>query len=171
MPVSTLLAGVALFVVIVALERWRRHGLLRDRGRAGQRDRERRSATHREWLATGLVLETDPDTADAIVDRVVTATMSKPVGPRRWALLTGFEEHAASAGWVRTASGEIALAALTAPDRDGAPDGSAWLDFRDRVAKAARKAGVTTHETETGALTSTTDSRRGTVWTSPAAPA
>ncbi|MGH1564041.1 hypothetical protein [Mumia sp. DW29H23] len=156
MPDPTILIGLVALVALVLLRTWRRRGLARTREQA---------------LGTGLVFETDATTAASLVDDVASRTVSRPLGPGRWSLLTGFGEYDASAGWVRTPAGELAFAALTAPDREGAPDGAAWLDFRDRLTRSARKAGVPVRETDTGTFTASTARGGATVWTSSAHPA
>ncbi|KAA1424584.1 hypothetical protein FE697_001255 [Mumia zhuanghuii] len=171
MPTSTLLLGVVLLVVIVGLAQLRSSMKRKVNARNAQRGAERGASRAHTWLGTGVVLETDPQTATGLVDAVAAKTMSKQVGPTRWALMTGFEEYAASAAFVRTPTGEVALGATTAPDQGGAPDGAAWLDFRDRVAKAAKKAGITARQVETGTFTPSTGPDGRTIWTSPAQPA
>ncbi|WP_370616724.1 hypothetical protein [Mumia sp. Pv 4-285] len=171
MPASTLVVGVLVLVVIVGLG-WFRVAMKRKV--ADRNDRlsaERGAGRALDWLGTGLVLETDPQTATALVNTIATKTMSKQVGPTRWALMTGFEEHNASAAFVRTPNGEVALAAVTAPDQRGGPDGAAWLDFRDRVAKAARKAEITARQVDTGTFTQSVGPDGRPIWTSPAQPA
>jgi hypothetical protein len=138
-PSSTFLVGVAVFLVLLALDRWRRQAALRRRTERGQSPR---GGSAQDWLATRLVLETDADTARTVVTTVAKATMSRPEGADRWALLTEFDRYDATVRLDTRHPGAVVLAPLSAPDHDGAPDGSAWLDFRDRVAKAARKAGV-----------------------------
>ncbi|MFD1824704.1 MULTISPECIES: hypothetical protein [Mumia] len=141
MPSSTFLAGVAVFVVLLVLDQRRRRAAMRRRAERGEKPR---GGGSEDWLATRLVLETDPETAGEIVAKVARAAVSKPLAAGRWALVTGFDRYDASAGVVRTDSGSVTLAPLSAPDDGGTPDGAAWLDFRDRVAKAARKAGIET---------------------------
>ncbi|WP_262851108.1 hypothetical protein [Mumia quercus] len=161
MPSTTFLVGVAVFLVLLWLDQRRRQAAARRRAERGEKPR---GGGAEEWLATRLVLETDRDTADAVVAKVAQATMSRPVAPGRWSLLTGFDRYEATAGFVRTDPGAVTLAPLSAPDDDGAPDGAAWLDFRDRVAKAARRSGVVARTEPSPPFVVSTGAAAGRTW-------
>lgn len=161
MPSTTFLVGVAVFLVLLWLDQRRRQAAARRRAAQGKKPRGGGSD---EWLATRLVLETDRATAEAIVAKVADATMSRPVAPGRWSLLTGFDRYEATAGFVRTDPGSVTLAPLSAPDDDGAPDGAAWLDFRDRVAKAAHRSGVVSRIEPSPPFVASTGAAAGRTW-------
>jgi hypothetical protein len=160
--IVTALVGLAILAVITLLLVLRRYGKRKVNQFSTRLAAERKTGRTTDWLTQSLLLRTDPVTAKALIDKRAESDLHG-VDHDGYSLRHPLDGEQVRAR-LTAVDGTAVLSPVWALDVNGVPEGFMWKEFRDRVAKAAAKAGIEIEDRPTASFVRLGDSQGQPYW-------
>jgi hypothetical protein len=160
--IVTALVGLAILAAIILLLVLRRYGKRKVNQFSTRLAAERKTDRTTDWLTQSLLLRTDPVTAKALIDKRAESDLHG-VDHDGYSLRHPLDGEQVRAR-LTAAEGSVVLSPVWALDVNGVPEGNVWKDFRDRVAKAAAKAGIEIENRQTAGFVRLADAHGQPYW-------